>query len=328
MTLDISRTKISLVFHESMIAPAAELRSHSQPFLTIVRGAGQPHGRRPNALKRPLTNSIAFSAPWRVGFVGISSAPSSSAFSVCSRAAAAAITLPSASRGGTRPRRSASIRARSRKAPASSASRRSTAPACAAPISRSRSRALGDSAPLGYGDELRPAGRHPERVRATTPRWPIVEPRPAPPAPTPYDDPTIRARAAARRRRRRRSAAVRRPQRPRPWRRATIRPRYDQPVSLDPPPPVGAPAVEPYDFRKALRRTEAAARAHAGVRAARRSMRRSPAYDLSPEPYERRRTDRAARRAPPAAERRRRRNRASAPARSRQPARTDARPRR
>src|SRR5437762_1887306 len=50
-------------------------------------------------------------AAWRVGFIGISAARASSVFSVCSRAAVAAITLPSATPGGAKRRRSASIRA-------------------------------------------------------------------------------------------------------------------------------------------------------------------------------------------------------------------------
>src|SRR5207247_9793319 len=56
--------------------------------------------------------------------------------------------------------------------------------------------------------------------------------------------------------------------------------RYEQPMSLDPPAPVGAPGTgaEPFDFRKPYGAPKPAPDAA------------SPAYDLSPEPYERRRT--------------------------------------
>jgi hypothetical protein len=64
--------------------------------------------------------------------------------------------------------------------------------------------------------------------------------------------------------------------------------RYDQPVSLDPPPPVGAPAVEPFDFRKPYG-TPKPPPARTPVMTAPLDA-ASPAYDLSPEPYERRRT--------------------------------------
>ena len=89
-----------------------------------------------------------------------------------SPAAAAAFLWPSASRGGTRPRRNASIPARSRKAPARSASRRSTAPACAARISRSRSRRWATARALGFSDECGRRGR--SRTRPPQPRWPVT----------------------------------------------------------------------------------------------------------------------------------------------------------
>jgi hypothetical protein len=145
---------------------------------------------------------------------------------------------------------------------------------------------LGEGTALSYGDELRPPGAIPNA--SGQPRWPIAEPRPSPPAPTyeaPYDpryvspsqvqpppyDPRV----------------VRPPQRAVPGPRVDPGGRYDQPVSLDPPPPVGAPAAEPFDFRRPYGAPkpppERAPVLTAPLDAA------SPAYDLSPEPYERRR---------------------------------------
>src|SRR5215216_4400736 len=78
--------------------------------------------------------------------------------------------------------------------------------------------ALGASAPvLSYGDELRPPGTIPNRPAATSLRWPGVPVPPAPGAP-----------------------------------RYEAEPRYEQPLSLDPPPAAAqnGPTYQPYDFRK------------------------------------------------------------------------------
>src|SRR5258708_2207599 len=48
---------------------------------------------------------------------------------------------------------------------------------------------LGDSAPLSYGDELRPPGAIPNSAGQVPPRWPIAPPRPAASAVTRDDFP-------------------------------------------------------------------------------------------------------------------------------------------
>ncbi|MEA2902855.1 MAG: hypothetical protein QOI12_242 [Alphaproteobacteria bacterium] len=116
--------------------------------------------------------------------------------------------------------------------------------------------ALGDAAPLGYSDELRPPSAIPPGAQ---PRWPAGEPRGAAPS-------TQRTDAPA---------------------------RYDPPLSLDPP-GVAAPAAaasEPYDFRRpygAAPRPATTPARRAPVLGAPLDP-NSPAYDMSPEPYERRR---------------------------------------
>jgi hypothetical protein len=101
--------------------------------------------------------------------------------------------------------------------------------------------ALGDSEmALGYGDEFRPPGAIPNRAGAAQLRWPGV---PVPPAPA-YEDsyeprpvlPSIQSR----------------PLPPPGPPRYEAEPRYEQPLSLDPPPGAGqsGPTYQPYDFRK------------------------------------------------------------------------------
>jgi hypothetical protein len=137
--------------------------------------------------------------------------------------------------------------------------------------------ALGDSeTALSYSDDLRPPGAIP-RTRATTLRWPGT---PVPPAPAdadyyeprPASNPAIQSRPLAA------------PGAPR----YEVDPGYDQPLSLEPPPAAGqnGPTYQPYDFRKPFGANAAPppARASAGPRDS-----SSPAYDLSPEPYDRRR---------------------------------------
>src|SRR4051812_18273830 len=82
---------------------------------------------------------------------------------------------------------------------------------------------LGESAPLGYSDDLRPPGEIPRGA----PRWPI---RPAPP------DSSYQSRVLP-------EYQVRSPQ---------AAPAPDQPISLTPPGVPDAPNVapEPYDFRR------------------------------------------------------------------------------
>jgi hypothetical protein len=135
--------------------------------------------------------------------------------------------------------------------------------------------ALGDSPPaLSYSDELRPPGAIP-RAGATTLRWPGA---PVPPAPT-YQE-SYEPRPAS-------SSIQGRPLPPPGGPRYEAEPRYDQPLSLDPPASAGqnGPTYQPYDFRKPFGGN--------GAPPARASTRPldpgSPAYDLSPEPYDRRR---------------------------------------
>ena len=153
--------------------------------------------------------------PWRGEFVGISSAPSSSASSACSRVAAAATSLPSASRGGTRPRCNASTRAPSRKAPGVVRVRAIRGPGVCGADFPLKVSILGESAPLGYTDDLRPPGDIPRSAGSAPARWPIRPssvPAPAQEPPPPYQSrvlPEYQPRAGG--------------QPP------------DQPVSLDPP---------------------------------------------------------------------------------------------
>jgi Extensin-like protein C-terminus len=118
---------------------------------------------------------------------------------------------------------------------------------------------LGESAPLGYSDDLRPPGDIP---RATAPpRWPI---RPADaPAGPPYQSRVLPDYQS------------------RPTQRDSA---PDRPMSLDPPGVADAPNVgpEPYDFRRPYGVTPAAPPPKY------RPLPGSPRDDFSPEPYERR----------------------------------------
>ena len=115
---------------------------------------------------------------------------------------------------------------------------------------------LGETAPLGYSDDLRPPGDIPR----VAPRWPI---RPAAPDP-PYQSrvlPEYQVRSP--------------PPAPAP----------DQPILLTPPGVTDAPNLpsEPYDFRRPYGASPVAPPPRYGAPAA-----GSPREDLSPEPYERR----------------------------------------
>jgi hypothetical protein len=113
---------------------------------------------------------------------------------------------------------------------------------------------LGDSAPLSFGDDLRPPGAVPNGQ--VPPRWPIAQPAPNAPAVTRNDLPAPDAGS---------------------------RLMSDQPLSLEP--RVGASA-EPYDFRKPYR--AAAPSGRIGAASAPPAPDASQPYDFSPEPYDRR----------------------------------------
>jgi hypothetical protein len=130
---------------------------------------------------------------------------------------------------------------------------------------------LGASAALSYDDYQRPPSGVPNGSAA--PRWPIAQGRPSPP---PYD-PNYDAPPSA-------SSNMRWTPGPAP---AGARPEtgpYDRPLSLDP--PAGAPGArfEPYDFRRPYGAAAAPPRPAPG------SSPNSSGYDLSPVPYENRRT--------------------------------------
>jgi hypothetical protein len=121
---------------------------------------------------------------------------------------------------------------------------------------------LGESAPLGYTDDLRPPGDIPR----ATPRWPIR------PAGTPAE-PSYQSRVLP-------DYQVRSPQ---------AVPREgapDQPISLSPPGVTEGPsaAAEPYDFR----RPYGVGPAPAPPRYSSPASVGSPREDFSPEPYDRR----------------------------------------
>jgi hypothetical protein len=133
--------------------------------------------------------------------------------------------------------------------------------------------ALGVPMAMSFGDDLRPPGLIPNGTRGAPPRWPVneqpggagaSEPRPAPRPQVdtrPLPPPTRSAPSVA-------------PQ------------RYDEPLSLDQP-QAADPAGEVYDFR----RPYGAAPKAAPVRAsARPEPAETSSYDLSPVPYENRRT--------------------------------------
>jgi hypothetical protein len=142
---------------------------------------------------------------------------------------------------------------------------------------------LGQPGPLGFGDEMRPPGAIPGAPKAVQPRWPIVEPgegmreprADAPrqkvqvsPLPPPSGGPT--------------------PSYPNV-------PPFDQPMPLDPP---GAapdtPKLDIYDFRKPYGASSPPSAKSAPPRRPRARGKSlepgSPAFDLSPEPYEHRRS--------------------------------------
>jgi hypothetical protein len=114
---------------------------------------------------------------------------------------------------------------------------------------------LGETAPLGYSDDLRPPGDIPRGA----PRWPI---RPASP------DPAYQSRVLP-------EYQVRSPP-------PALGP--DQPISLTPPGVTDAPNLppEPYDFRRPYGTAPVAPPPRYGAPAG------SPREDISPEPYERR----------------------------------------
>ncbi len=140
---------------------------------------------------------------------------------------------------------------------------------------------LGQPGLLGYGEELRPPGAIPNGTR-DMPRWPVAEPS----SPRPSYEPRGAPRAID-------SRPLPPPRNPAPA--PSYEPRYDQPISLDPPAPTGIPP-ELYDFRRPY---GAAPKPREPVRAAPLDP-ASPAYDLSPEPYEHRRSMDGARSKPKA----------------------------
>ena len=131
---------------------------------------------------------------------------------------------------------------------------------------------LGMSGALGYGDEFRPPGAIPNASRPAMPRWPIAEPPPYEPVAPARPMPPVQSRPLA------------------PPGGAPV---YDgtnssaPPVSLEPPASAG-PSFEPYDFRRPYGASPSPS-PRTPVRAAPLDP-ASPAYDLSPEPYEQRRT--------------------------------------
>src|SRR5262249_25715997 len=136
--------------------------------------------------------------------------------------------------------------------------------------------ALGDSTPVAYSDDLRP----PSNIRSNSPnasmprRWPGAE---APAAPA-YESPAAYPAS---------SVETRPLQAPRGAAGHGGATRPDEPLPLDPRaprPPAGG--QEPYDFRRPYNAPPLAPRAP--VTSAPLAT-DSPAYDLSPEPYDRRR---------------------------------------
>jgi hypothetical protein len=133
---------------------------------------------------------------------------------------------------------------------------------------------LGQSSALGFDDELRPPAAIPNASRQLPSRWPIVEPLERPPyAPDNTPPPA--------------SAVEVRPLPPPAG--LPPSPGYggaaqdSQPLSIDPPAGAAAPH-DLYDFRRPY---SVSPPARAPVRAAPLDS-RSPAYDLSPQPYEQR----------------------------------------
>jgi hypothetical protein len=125
---------------------------------------------------------------------------------------------------------------------------------------------LGESAPLGYADDLRPPGDIPRSAGSAPARWPIRPssvPAPAQEPPPPYQSRVL----------------------PEYQPRAGGQP-SDQPVSLDPPniPGRGNGAPESYDFRRPYGASPPAPSPTYRPP----SSAPSPRDDFSPEPYERR----------------------------------------
>lgn len=137
---------------------------------------------------------------------------------------------------------------------------------------------LGVAMALSFGNDLRPPGSIPNVTRITPPRWPIAEPADGAGAYEPRVTP--------------RPQVDTRPLPPPRGAAPGAQQRYDEPISLDPP-PTSAPPQEPYDFR----RPYGGAQKSAPTRAEPLDAAPSP-YDLSPEPYEHRRTFGDARTAP------------------------------
>jgi hypothetical protein len=128
---------------------------------------------------------------------------------------------------------------------------------------------LGENAPLGYSDDLRPPGAIPNG--AVTPRWPI---KPSDPPPQNIPPPS--------------QSRVLPQYQVRPLPPPSRGGSSDQPVSLDAPTVTdqGGAAPEPYDYR----RPYGAPRSAPTVRSAtpRSTYGGAPREDFSPEPYERR----------------------------------------
>ncbi len=137
---------------------------------------------------------------------------------------------------------------------------------------------LGDTAPLSFGDELRPPAAVPNAAGQAPPRWPITQPPPAS-AVTQDDLPPPGEEAE-----------------PGPWPplRRTIPPAAgggsrpsDQPMSLDPSGSRPAASPQPYDFRKPYGAAGSPPRPASAANSPSAPDASSP-YDFSPEPYDRR----------------------------------------
>jgi hypothetical protein len=143
---------------------------------------------------------------------------------------------------------------------------------------------LGQPGVLSFGDELRPPGAIPNATPAMPPRWPIAEPSDG------RGEPRYNPRPAPR------PTVDSRPLPPPPRGPAPVyqEPPRSEPVPLDP--PNAGPQASPldiYDFRRPYGATAKSASdkplpAAPPARAAPLDP-NSPAYDLSPEPYESRR---------------------------------------
>ena len=147
---------------------------------------------------------------------------------------------------------------------------------------------LGQPGVLGFGDELRPPGAIPNATPAMPPRWPIAEPSDS------WGEPRYQPRGAPR------PTVDSRPLPPPPRGAAPVyqEPPRSEPVPLNPPTVAtdGSP-LDIYDFRRPYgaqpksasdKPVPAAPPARSPARAEALDP-NSPAYDLSPEPYQNRR---------------------------------------